>query len=266
MLVGANQMKKKVLSIIGGGWLGSELAHGLLTLGNSLVVTTTHDKSAEFNLNDVSYFQLDLSQRPIVPNEIRNSEVLIYMIPPLEIDFITSFFDQIPADKKIIFISSTSVYGKTQGVVNEESLLNENFSNSPLLLQTESYLKKRFKNITILRPGGLYGQKRHPVYFLQGKTHLKTGQEFLHLAHQEDCVKAIINVLRFNQWNEVFNIVSDLRIKKCEYYTEMARKLNLSSPSYDLSDSIVNYTQISNEKSKKTLEMTYLNPWDFGQK
>ena len=114
-----------------------------------------------------------------------------------------------------------------------------------------------------MRPGGLYGKKRHPVYFLQGKAGLKTGDELLHLAHLDDVIKAIISVLKTDLWHETFNIVSDLRIPKKDYYTSIAQKLNLSPPQYEDQQSIHQETNISNEKSKNMLGLIYKDPNEF---
>ena len=90
-------MKNKNLSLIGCGWLGHDLALELTSLGFSVIGTTSGKKTS-------SYLPLNLLENPIVPDVILNSDVLIYMIPPVEISFIKNFFNQIPENKKIIFI------------------------------------------------------------------------------------------------------------------------------------------------------------------
>jgi nucleoside-diphosphate-sugar epimerase len=259
MTAGAYQMKNRLLSLIGCGWLGTELLNRLKEQDYQLIATTAHAKADNFIDPLVSYHQLDLSKNPSIPQDILNSEVLIYLIPPLSLDHIKIFFDQIPLGKKIIFISSTSVYGKHLGKADEETAL----SPSTLLLETETYLRERFSKATILRLGGLYGKSRHPIYQLAGKSGLKTGEEFLHLTHQDDGVNAILSVLKNEIWNETINIVSDLRIKKKVYYTAIAQKLSLVPPQYIPDENNYNPTQISNEKSKRLLNLTYKDPNEF---
>lgn len=259
MLVGAYQMKNNKISLIGCGWLGVELLKSLNNESCDLIATTAHDKLTEFKNIDATYLQLDLSKQEIAPAEIISSDIFIYMIPPQALDQVKSFFNQLNRDKKVIFISSTSVYSKKLGDVNEDTII----TNPSLLKETEDYLKTQFKKLTILRPGGLYGKKRHPIYHLSGKQELKTGEEYLHLAHQEDCVNAILSVLRNEIWGETFNIVSDLRILKHTYYTFMAKKLGLLPPQYILNDQSSNETRISNEKSKNILGITYKDPNEF---
>lgn len=255
-------MKKENLSLIGCGWLGKELALDLKSQNYEFIATTAHDKSEEFTLSAVPYTQLDAAL-DIVPESILKSDVLIYMVPPLAVSHVKHFFDQIPIEKKIIFISSTSVYGKNLGVVDEKTEHHVCSTSSPLLLETENYLMNKFKNVTILRFGGLYGGKRHPVMFLQGKKELTGGHAYVHLVHRDDCIRAIKSVMEHSEWGEVFNIVSDVSLSKTEYYTLMANKWGLIPPEYLVYEKSMKETQISNEKSKMKLGMTYLNPSEF---
>lgn len=255
-------MKKEILSLIGCGWLGKALALDLHNSKHHVIATTTHDKTSEFAESDVPYIQLNVGQ-DIVPERIKNSDILIYMVPPLELGQVKHFFDQIPSDKKIIFISSTSVYGKNLGNQNEDNQQHISKTNSPLLIETENYIRATFSHATILRLGGLYGYKRHPVYFLQGKSGLTGGHAFLHLAHRDDCIKAIKSVITNSIWGETFNIVNDVKFRKNEYYPMMAKKLNLPAPQYLDNEKEMQETLISNTKSKMKLGMTYLDPSEF---
>lgn len=252
-------MKNEFLCLIGCGWLGKPLAKHFLSEGHKVLATTASDQSAEFQDDALSYIRFDLT-KDALKKEILEADILIYTIPPLEFPLIKAFFDQIPEDKKIIFTSSTSVYGKQMGVVDESTPLDSSNTQSPLLLETENYLRSRFKKVVILRLGGLYGKKRHPVYFLAGKKDLKTGGEFLHLAHQQDCISAIDAVVARDIQGETINVISDLRILKADYYTDMAMKLSLPAPEYTNFEKSLKETKISNKKSKDLLNLNYLNP------
>ena len=258
-------MKKETLSLIGCGWLGKALAFDLKASDYNIITTSLSDKSTDFAQISVTYIQMDAAL-DLVDESIINSDIVIYMIPPLGLSHVMHFFDQIPSNKKIIFISSTSVYGKNLGPVDEDTINHACSTSSPLLLETENYIKNRFSFATIIRPGGLYGVKRHPIYFLQGKTELVGGHAFLHLTHQDDCLKAIKAVIKNSAWGETFNIVSDVKLRKNEYYPMMANKLNLTPPLYLQYEKSMRETIISNTKSKLKLGMTYLNPIEFSGK
>lgn len=256
-------MKKEKLCLIGCGWLGKALAKHLLEAQYSVIATTAHDKTEEFKIEGIPYTPYNLEGHDSIPDEIMKSDIVIYMIPPIELLSVKKFFDKFPQDKRIIFTSSTSVYGKNLGFVNESFLPDIHNTSSPLLLQTEEYMKNRFKNLTIIRPGGLYGDQRHPIKFLAGKKDLTTGNELLRLVHREDIIHSISSILKKNIWGETFNLISDLSVTKKEYYTFLATKLGLALPEYIESDHLINPTKISNEKSKLKLEISYLDPNQF---
>lgn len=185
----------------------------------------------------------------------------MYSVPPLELPAIREFFEQIDVDKKIVFISATSVYGKSQGMVDEESALDLEKGNA-LLIAAEAYMSSRFSHLTIIRPGGLYGGGRHPIFFLQAKKALTSGEEFTHLVHGDDVIAAIEKVIEKNCWGEIFNLVSDLKMKKKDYYPAMALKLGLVPPEY-LDNALDRPTQISNEKSQRILGLGYHDPLEY---
>ncbi|MBC7428344.1 MAG: hypothetical protein H7336_07015 [Bacteriovorax sp.] len=253
-------MKNEKICLIGCGWLGKPLAQHLILAQYQVTATTAHDKSGEFKAAAIAYLPFDLSLESALPGPVTKANILIYTIPPLNFSIVKSFFDKVDVDKKIIFTSSTSIFGKNLGDVDESFAADLTNTSSPLLLQTEEYLRLRFKNLTIIRPGGLYGDKRHPVFFLQGKKNLTTGAELLHLVHREDCINAITAVIENDIWNETFNLVSDLRVLKKDYYIEMAKKMNLTPPEYDDMGLSSGQTNISNNKSKRLLQITYRNP------
>jgi nucleoside-diphosphate-sugar epimerase len=238
---------KKNIGLIGRGWLGTPLEIALQY--NEYKTFSTTSKSFDIT-------------KDFIPNEFLESDILIYTIPPLGQKEAERFFSQIDSKKKIIFISSTSYYGKNQGPVDENTLSNLEITSSPVLFETEKFLKNIFKNATIIRPGGLYGEKRHPVFFLAGRSGITTGNELLHLVHQTDCVNAILSILEKDFFGEDFNLVSDLKILKKEYYRAMAKKLNLAIPDFS-NTKIINPTNINNQKSKKLLKINFLNPLDY---
>lgn len=245
-------MNQKI-TLIGRGWLGTPLLDTLNKKGYEVFSTSTE--------SDGSDLQFDITKNPN-PTGLKIHDILIYSIPPLGIGEVELFFENIQSNQKIIFISSTSIYGKNLGLVDEAFKVTEEITGSPILFRTEQFLKKKFSNLTIIRPGGLYGIKRHPAFFLAGKNGIKTGEELLHLAHLEDCISAIIKIVEMNLWGEDFNIVSDLRIQKKIYYQSICLKLGLVPPEY-VEVELTNPTNIQNTKAKKVLQINFLNPEDF---
>lgn len=251
-------MNKSKITIIGCGWLGLPLCTELSALGHKIITTTTDpDKNKGLN-KDFTSIVFDVTKEKVA-SELFKSNIIIYTIPPLGKKEVEIFFETIDKDKKIIFISSTSVYGKNQGIVTEDSPFDPTSQNAFVLRDSEQFLKKYFKNLSIIRPGGLYADKRHPVYFLAGKTGITTGEEFLHLVHRDDCIFAIKKIIELNLFGEDFNLVSDLRILKKDYYIKMVDKLGLVAIEF-VSNPQINPTNISNKKSKEMLLINYKDP------
>lgn len=235
-------MKKKI-TIVGCGWLGQILVP---YLKDHVLFTTTRKNF------DVGHFTT-------VPVDITESDIIVYSIPPLALPLIEKFFGLIAVDKKILFISSTSVYGKSQGEVSEETKTDACLGNATLI-GTEAYLQSRFKNLTILRPGGLYGRSRHPIKFLSGRTALTTGEEYTHLVHGEDVACAIASVIEKDIWGETFNLVSDLKMQKKLFYPLLAEKFGFTPPLYARTENS-SPTIITNTKAKRIMGLTFHDPF-----
>lgn len=245
-------MKKGKIGLIGVGYLGRPLAMKLTEEGYDVVGTTTRE--------------YDLTKDDL-PENLKQCDIVIYDVPPLEdTAAVERCFKQFSPEQKFIYISSTSIFGPNAGPIDESYTPPENSPYAPIVLRLENIARSSFQNLCLLRFGGLYGNtetaKRHPVTFLAGRKNLKTGSEYLHLVHVDDCIEAILAVIEENFFPGEFNIISDLRITKKEYYTTMAKKLGLEMPEYD-NVMLSNPTKISNEKSKELLGISYHNPSDY---
>ena len=235
------------ITIIGCGWLGEQLATSLAVRNDVEVIKS---RRSTF---DVEHFHH-------LPAEFQGTDVYVYSVPPLALPKIEKFFLTLSSEQKILFISSTSVYGKNLGEVDEETQLDGCDGNS-MLLGVEAFLRERFKNAAIIRPGGLYGLKRHPVTFLAGKKALTTGCEDTHLVQGADVVKMIEAIIDRQSFGETFNGVSDFVMLKKDFYTAMARKKNMALPEY-LDCELKNPTKISNAKAKRILGISFHDPLD----
>src|SRR5690606_7224253 len=91
--------------------------------------------------------------------------------------------------KSVLFVSSTSVFGDNQGIVDENTTpIPDSFSGKDLLKTEELFNSNANFKTTIIRFGGLIGEDRHPVNYLSGKTNLKGGNAPVNLIHRNDCI------------------------------------------------------------------------------
>lgn len=208
--------------IVGLGWLGNQLSTELKKQGHT--VWGTH--RANFNFEADSFPQTFC-------------DVLFLNTPPLyRIMSAKAYADKIVvgADTKVIFISSTSVYGTNAGVLNEMTTPNPTTESGQWLVEVEQLLRNKFRSrLTVIRPGGLIGGERHPIYSLSKKTEVAGGNHKVNLIHRSDLISIIISAVN-NQQIEVVNAVAPFHPRKDVYYKQWAEKLNLPVPKFtDLS-------------------------------
>ena len=178
----------------------------------------------------------------IYPKELI-SPITILTIPPS--GFSSFNLPLIPCER-LIYTSSTSVYGDDLGLVTEET--------TPLvcdLLKIENWIKSHPEWI-ILRLAGLVGPERHPGKFLAGKTNLARPNAPVNLIHHDDVITAVQEVLKQNRKNEIFNIVSDEHRSRKEFYETYSKLHKLPLPQFseevDSSNKLV-----ANDKMKREL-------------
>ena len=278
-------MKRNEISILGCGWLGLPLAKKLIENGFSIKgSTTSEEKLTVLEENKIQPYLIALDEDKIIgniTNFLTESEVLIIDIPPkLRSSQSENFVSKIKnliieieksAIKKVLFISSTSVYGdlpifSTALEVTEESALNPDSEGGKQLLEVEQLLQSNpnFKT-TVVRFGGLIGKDRHPIQFLAGRENVENPEAPINFIHQEDCIgiieKLINKGLRQAQsdnwdWNETFNAVAPEHPTRADYYHKKALEMNLKVPTF-VKDSKSKGKIISSQKLQKILNYTF---------
>lgn len=270
-------MTKKSVSILGCGWLGFPLAKTLISEGWEVKGSTTNaEKIERFEKAGIKAFNLQLHPTKI-EGEIERflqSDLLILNIPPgrrnphvatefpLKIALLIHHLSQSPI-QKIIFISSTSVYGNVKGLITEETLTNPSTSSGQALQVVEKQLESLNLKLNILRPGGLIGPQRHPGRFLAGRKELKNGDAPVNLIHLEDVIGIILAMIRQDQWGHIFNASADVHPTRRTYYTFAAEKLGLERPTF--LDEGAEEKLISNTKVTQVLgyEFLFKDPFEM---
>ncbi|KAF2515412.1 SDR family NAD(P)-dependent oxidoreductase [Flavobacterium zhairuonense] len=263
------------ISILGCGWLGFPLAKKLIEKGNSINgSTTSENKLAILKDSGINPFLVTLESESIsesINAFLSESEILIIDIPPKlraadpnskKKDFVEKIKNLIPfieksSITKVLFVSSTSVYGDENDFINEETVPNPETESGKQLLLTENLLQKNQNfETTILRFGGLIGEDRHPVKHLSGKENLENPDAPINLIHLNDCISIIEEIINQSKWNEVFNAVAPFHPTREEYYTQKAIKMNLPEPKFSSEKSNIKKI-ISSEKIETVLKYKF---------
>lgn len=206
----------KTWGIIGLGWLGTELKIQLEALGDEVWGTQSRD----FNFISDNFPQ-------------KQADILFLNTPPIVSLPPVDYVHKIPTNtKKIIFISSTSVYGENTGKIDEKTIPLPKTEAAKWLFEIETKLRIKFgERLTVIRPGGLIGGERHPVKSLSGKVEIENANQRIHLIHRDDLVQIII-LLASLEGYPLINAVAPFHPTKREYYEFWAEKLNLPKPSF----------------------------------
>lgn len=260
------------ISILGTGWLGFPLAKSLLEKGFRIKTSTTSpeklDELESYGLNASLVAVLEDQIEGNVSKFLRNSEILIINIPPKLrsphrenfVAKIGNVIDEIEKStvKKVLFVSSTSVYGDDEMIrtVDENSEEHPDTDSGRQMLEAEKLLQKNPNfSTTILRFGGLIGPERNPVKYLAGKENLPNAESPVNLIEQKDCIEIIHQIIDRNIWGETFNGVNPNHPSRQEYYTKQAVLHGLQPPHFATTRSLGKI--VDSKKSEEILGVVY---------
>ncbi len=235
------------IAIIGSGWLGLPLAESLIEAGYRIHgSTTSKEKIKTLEDSGIIPFIISLSENGIEGNVLdflKDIDIVIVNVPPkLRKSNSENYSEKMrwlhkavreAFVQKVVFVSSTSVYGEVDGEVTEETKPRPNTESARQLLASENTFREdNGLRTTVIRFGGLIGQERHPINMLSGKKGLSGGNHPINLIHLDDCIRIIQSIIEKNWWNEIFNGVHPYHPKKKDYYILEAKKRGLQVPDY----------------------------------
>ena len=99
-----------------------------------------------------------------------------------------------PNIKRMIYISSTGVYPKRNGLWQEDSEFEPDTNSGKLRLITEKTLGSFFK-LHVVRPGGIYGNGRGIDVRLQSGKHIPVSGTPVHRIHVKDLAGIVFHLL-----------------------------------------------------------------------
>jgi nucleoside-diphosphate-sugar epimerase len=147
------------------------------------------------------------------------------------------FFGSRPPGK-LVYTSSTSVYGQTDGSwVDEESPAEPTTATAQVLLRTEELLLAQVRRnsfpAVVLRVAGIYGPARtHWLDQVQtGRARIDgDGGRFINMVHRDDVTGAIIAALSLGAAGRVYNVVDDQPVTQSDLLRWIASRLKQPVP------------------------------------
>jgi nucleoside-diphosphate-sugar epimerase len=246
---------KQKISIIGCGWLGMPLAADLAQKGFIIKGSTTStNKLEKLKSEGVIPYLIELNKLENNISEFLNSEILIISVPSKNIDDFKELIHHIENSnvKKVLFISSTSVYDNSNQIVTEETIIKD----SPLHNIEQLITKNINIKSTIIRFGGLFGYDRKPGDFIPINKKMINPEGYVNLIHRDDCVQIIEQIIFKDIWNETLNACADSHPKRRDFYIKENLNLGRKAPLF-MENSLNEYKIISSEKLKSILDFSF---------
>ena len=116
---------------------------------------------------------------------------------------IINYLNKLDKKTHFIFISTSHVYNYSNTKLKETSLTNPKNTYAKVKLKSENYIKRNYKNYTILRLFNVYGPNQSKNYFITDmKDKIKKGKiinldksirDFIHVSEVSKVIEFIIN-------------------------------------------------------------------------
>ncbi len=246
----------KTVSVLGCGWLGKSLAISLLDEGYIVKGSTTSEEKLDLlEVNNIEPFIIDIASFEEF-DDFLNSDILVIAITSKDIDGFENLISQIKNSsiQKIIFISSTLVYGRRNKVMTEEDAVLK----TPLSEIENLFRENTFFETTIVRFAGLFGDERHPSNWFKNGRKIPQPKGFVNMIHKEDCIEIIHEIIDQNCWNQTFNACSNHHPTRREFYTIAKLSSDFEVPEFEENE-VYEWKIISSKKVQKVLKYTFIH-------
>jgi nucleoside-diphosphate-sugar epimerase len=256
----------KSISILGCGWLGLPLAIKLIAQDWKVKgSTTTEAKLQILSEGKIDPYLVQLGNNISSPAAFFNSDVLLINVPPslrtqtaetylTHMQWLLKQVESSPV-KRVIFISSTSVYPDTNSEITDTGIVD--FQSA--LYQSEQIFNQSttFKTI-IIRFAGLIGPGRNPSRFFAGKTNIPNGKAPVNLIHWDDCISITEAVLNHQRFYGTYHAAAPTHPSRKEFYTLAAQAAGLPLPGFI--DELNEWKIIDPDKLEHDLDYEFIHP------
>lgn len=244
-----------LIGVMGCGWLGKPLAISLLKKGYVVKGTTTQvSKLSSLRDAGIDPYVVNLQHTFIdggIEDFLEHLNTLIINIPPGlraspqsdysgRIKLLMEALDLNPSIKQLIYISSTGVFKDQKGnpSYSEKTAPNADDVKGAKLIAAERVISTARKKTTIIRPGGLIGDDRHPIKYLAGKTEVSNPEAPINLTNRDYLIDVIHKVVTGAYIFPVLHAISEPHEDRINYYTRMAQTFELEPPVFSYEESI----------------------------
>ena len=234
--------------IVGCGYLGQRVARRWLQSGSTVFATTRSSANAQLLAEaDIHPIIGDVTATDGSPASIRNLpevDTVLWAVG-FDRDANASYYDvhvggllrileQTPNNPRVIFISSTGVWGnETTDDVDESTPASPTREAGQVLLEAEATLGKHPKGPgVVLRLAGIYGPGRLPRLsdIRENKPIPADPDSWLNLIHVDDAASVICDITEFPSPKSLYVASDNTPIRRKEWYSSLAEFTNSPPP------------------------------------
>ncbi|MCS6863903.1 MAG: SDR family oxidoreductase [Gemmataceae bacterium] len=225
--------------IFGCGYLGRRVAKAWQAQGHPVVALTRGNAETLHQL-DIEPICGDVLDPPSLQKLPRASTVLYavgldrsagHSMRDVYVRGLAHVLETLPKPERFIYISSTSVYGQTDGSwVDETSPTEPRESSGQVVLEAEQLVRCQHPDAIILRLAGIYGPHRllRQQAIVRSEPLVGDAEKWLNLIHVDDAVQAVLVAEQNAQPGQFFNVADGTPVTRREFYTYLG--LLLHSP------------------------------------
>ena len=230
--------------VVGCGYLGRRVAD-LWTAAGRRVVALTRTRADSLREAGIEPLLGDVTD-PASLNNLPAASTVLYAVgldrssgksmAEVYVQGLKNVLDNLPPCDRFIYISSTSVYGQTDGSVVDESSPTEPLEDSGrIVLEAERVLRAKLPTAIILRFAGIYGPDRllRKQALLKGEPLIGDAEKWLNLIEVRDGARAILAAEQRAPLGETLIIADDTPVHRRDFYTLLAKLLNAPEARFD---------------------------------
>lgn len=231
--------------VIGGGYLGQRVAALWHAAGHRVFVTTRRkDAAATYRALGYQPLLCDVLDIESLRN-LPSVDAVAYAVAldrstgqtmrDVYVEGLRHVMTQLPRPRRFVYVSSSSVYGQTDGDWIDESAVTEPREESgKIVLEAERLLADT--EAIRLRFAGIYGPGRwlRKKSILAGETIVGDAEKWLNLIHVDDGATAVLAAETQGEPGRVYNVCDDEPVRRRDFYAEMARLLQVPTPTFQL--------------------------------
>jgi nucleoside-diphosphate-sugar epimerase len=241
--------------VIGCGYLGRRVAALWRAAGDQVFATTRHgDEADRFRaegLEPIVCDVLDLASLAVLPQV----DTVVYAIGfdrssgatmrAVYVDGLANVLDRIPPPSRFIYISSSSVYGQSDGGwVDEDWPTEPKEESGQVVLDAErtlftSSVRRRLRTLNVnipitLRFAGIYGPGRllRRVAIEKGEPIVGDADKWLNLIHVDDGARVILAAEARGTAGRIYNVCDGAPVRRRDFFAELARLLGAPVPQF----------------------------------